>query len=116
MLQFSICLCVFCFFFFFKQKTAYEIMPSLVGSEMCIRDRVSTQSTWEQERTVDAQALGGDEGRDKLRQAWGRCKQPLIPGFPNGATRHSEAMSFRNAESKRGELKHLITHRRRKQK
>src|SRR5450756_2409635 len=27
---------VFCFFFF-KQKTAYEIMPSLVGSEMCIR-------------------------------------------------------------------------------
>src|SRR5450756_2834368 len=29
---------VFCFFFFFKQKTAYEIMPSLVGSEMCIRD------------------------------------------------------------------------------
>ena len=23
---------------FFKQKTAYEIMPSLVGSEMCIRD------------------------------------------------------------------------------
>src|SRR5665648_146661 len=28
------------FFFFFKQKTAYEIMPSLVGSEMCIRDRL----------------------------------------------------------------------------
>src|SRR5450756_1359313 len=27
------------FFFFFKQKTAYDIMPSLVGSEMCIRDR-----------------------------------------------------------------------------
>ena len=26
------------FHFFFKQKTAYEIMPSLVGSEMCIRD------------------------------------------------------------------------------
>jgi len=25
-------------FVFFKQKTAYEIMPSLVGSEMCIRD------------------------------------------------------------------------------
>eukprot|EP00825_Cyclidium_porcatum_P000328 TRINITY_DN10058_c0_g1_i1.p2 TRINITY_DN10058_c0_g1~~TRINITY_DN10058_c0_g1_i1.p2 ORF type:complete len:184 (-),score=14.20 TRINITY_DN10058_c0_g1_i1:24-575(-) len=29
---------LFTFFFFFKQKTAYEIMPSLVGSEMCIRD------------------------------------------------------------------------------
>ena len=26
--------------FFFKQKTAYEIMPSLVGSEMCIRDSI----------------------------------------------------------------------------
>ncbi len=26
------------YFFFFKQKTAYEIRLSLVGSEMCIRD------------------------------------------------------------------------------
>ena len=26
--------------FFFKQKTAYEMLRSLVGSEMCIRDRV----------------------------------------------------------------------------
>src|SRR5428012_24701 len=31
--------CVKIVLFFFKQKTAYEIMPSLVGSEMCIRDR-----------------------------------------------------------------------------
>ena len=30
----------FCSFFFFKQKTAYEIRLSLVGSEMCIRDRI----------------------------------------------------------------------------
>ena len=29
------------FFFFFKQKTAYEILSGLVGSEMCIRDRLS---------------------------------------------------------------------------
>eukprot|EP01016_Furgasonia_blochmanni_P012751 TRINITY_DN16383_c0_g1_i2.p1 TRINITY_DN16383_c0_g1~~TRINITY_DN16383_c0_g1_i2.p1 ORF type:complete len:158 (-),score=27.48 TRINITY_DN16383_c0_g1_i2:174-647(-) len=34
-----------CQFFFFKQKTAYEIMPSLVGSEMCIRDRYMGQQT-----------------------------------------------------------------------
>ncbi|WP_258054209.1 GNAT family N-acetyltransferase, partial [Pseudomonas aeruginosa] len=27
------------FFFFFKQKTAYEVLRCLVGSEMCIRDR-----------------------------------------------------------------------------
>ena len=29
-------------FFFFKQKTAYEIGVRLVGSEMCIRDRFET--------------------------------------------------------------------------
>ncbi len=28
--------------FFFKQKTAYEMLRSLVGSEMCIRDRRQT--------------------------------------------------------------------------
>src|SRR5678816_2056531 len=28
--------------FFFKQKTAYEMLRSLVGSEMCIRDRLRT--------------------------------------------------------------------------
>ena len=28
-------------YFFFKQKTAYEIASCLVGSEMCIRDRVA---------------------------------------------------------------------------
>ncbi len=27
------------FVFFFKQKTAYEVMPSLVGSEMDIEER-----------------------------------------------------------------------------
>eukprot|EP00658_Telonema_sp_P-2_P078935 TRINITY_DN7514_c0_g1_i2.p1 TRINITY_DN7514_c0_g1~~TRINITY_DN7514_c0_g1_i2.p1 ORF type:complete len:104 (+),score=17.85 TRINITY_DN7514_c0_g1_i2:42-353(+) len=32
------------FFFFFKQKTAYEMLRSLVGSEMCIRDRDQTVS------------------------------------------------------------------------
>ena len=32
------------FIFFFKQKTAYEIMPSLVGSEMCIRDSPRTRT------------------------------------------------------------------------
>src|SRR5674536_252715 len=30
-----------CYFFFFKQKTAYEKLRSLVGSEMCIRDSYS---------------------------------------------------------------------------
>ncbi len=31
-------------FFFFKQKTAYEIGVRLVGSEMCIRDRTTRVS------------------------------------------------------------------------
>ncbi len=34
------------FFFFFKQKTAYEIGVRLVGSEMCIRDRTTGVSKW----------------------------------------------------------------------
>ena len=32
-------------------------------------------------------ALGGEEGRDKLRKAAGRGKYPLIRGCPNGETR-----------------------------
>ena len=31
-------------FFFFKQKTAYEMLRSLVGSEMCIRDSRHTDA------------------------------------------------------------------------
>ena len=42
-----------------------------------------------QGQTVDALALGGDEGRDKLRKATGRSKYPLIRGYPNGATRRA---------------------------
>ena len=30
--------------FFFKQKTAYEMLRSLVGSEMCIRDSLKSAS------------------------------------------------------------------------
>ncbi len=35
---------VVCSFFFFKQKTAYELLIGLVGSEMCIRDRTTRVS------------------------------------------------------------------------
>eukprot|EP00658_Telonema_sp_P-2_P070143 TRINITY_DN59747_c0_g1_i1.p1 TRINITY_DN59747_c0_g1~~TRINITY_DN59747_c0_g1_i1.p1 ORF type:complete len:386 (-),score=149.97 TRINITY_DN59747_c0_g1_i1:200-1357(-) len=42
-----ICVVISCFlygfFFFFKQKTAYEMLRSLVGSEMCIRDRTGEE-------------------------------------------------------------------------
>ncbi len=42
----------------------------------------------------DALALGGDEGRDKLRKAAGRSKYPLIRGCPNGATRHATRVTL----------------------
>ena len=35
---------------------------------------------------MDALALTGDEGRDKLRKASGRSKYPMIRRYPNGAT------------------------------
>eukprot|EP00658_Telonema_sp_P-2_P067298 TRINITY_DN5621_c0_g1_i2.p1 TRINITY_DN5621_c0_g1~~TRINITY_DN5621_c0_g1_i2.p1 ORF type:complete len:131 (-),score=39.50 TRINITY_DN5621_c0_g1_i2:270-662(-) len=35
--------CLGLFFFFFKQKTAYEMLRSLVGSEMCIRDSIGAR-------------------------------------------------------------------------
>ena len=45
-------------FFFFKQKTAYELLRSLVGSEMCIRD---SNLTWErQEPVLDVSGLFPD--------------------------------------------------------
>ena len=43
-------------FFFFKQKTAYEMLRSLVGSEMCIRD-----SPLPHEILTRAQALAQDD-------------------------------------------------------
>ena len=41
-LLFFVDLSVFFLRFFFKQKTAYEISACLVGSEMCIRDRLNS--------------------------------------------------------------------------
>ena len=42
---------------------------------------------------MDALVSIGDEGRDKLRKASGRCKQPLIRRYPNGATRYTEGIT-----------------------
>src|SRR5674536_172122 len=43
---------LFFLFFFFKQKTAYEMLRSLVGSEMCIRDRAGTRAANGQVKTI----------------------------------------------------------------
>ena len=58
-------------------------------------------------------ALGGEEGRDKLRKAAFRGKYPLMRGCPNGETRRERSRHLR-CRGERGELKHLSTRRKRK--
>ena len=50
---------------------------------------------------MNALALIGDEGRDKLRKASGKCKRLLIRRYPNGATRNIEDVTS-NAKLTRG--------------
>ena len=47
----------------------------------------------------DALALGGEEGRDKLRKAAGRSKYPVIRGCPNGATHRHRPVSVKEANA-----------------
>eukprot|EP00658_Telonema_sp_P-2_P042054 TRINITY_DN30140_c0_g1_i1.p1 TRINITY_DN30140_c0_g1~~TRINITY_DN30140_c0_g1_i1.p1 ORF type:complete len:112 (+),score=28.47 TRINITY_DN30140_c0_g1_i1:40-375(+) len=58
---------LFFVFFFFKQKTAYEMLRSLVGSEMCIRDRHCTTPS------LGGHVLGRSHGHQ------GRYRVPLAP-------------------------------------
>ena len=41
---------------------------------ICVYDVWGNDKKVKEGQTVDALALGGDEGRDKLRKARGRCK------------------------------------------
>ena len=59
-------------------------------------------------------ASGGEERRGKLRKAPGICKRELIRRYLNGATRQVEGLSPDYIGSKRWELKHLSTSRKRK--
>ena len=59
-------------------------------------------------------ALGGEEGRDKLRKAAVRGKCPVTRGCPNGETRRKRFRHLAKAKGEPGELKHLSTHRKRK--
>ena len=58
----------------------------------------------------DVLALGGDEGRGRLRNAWGSCQTSIDPGIPE--LPYTESIGVRG---ERGELKHLSTRRRGKQ-
>ena len=51
----------------------------------------------------NAQALRGDEGRDKLRKATGSGTYTVIRRYPNGATRHVEDMSSERKQTRRTE-------------
>ena len=72
------------------------------------------------EHRVDALALRAEERRDKLRKAVGRSRYPWIHGSLNGGT-HMEGLHVSMRESivhggGPGELKHLSSRRKRKQK
>ena len=58
-------------------------------------------------------ALGGEEGRDKLRKAARSGKCTVMRGCPNGETRR-ERSRHQLSWGERGELKHLSTRRKRK--
>ena len=62
------CMLLLMCFFFFKQKTAYEMLRSLVGSEMCIRDRVGPAHQLAEHRPVDRHigALVGIEHEQRI--------------------------------------------------
>ena len=63
-------------FFFFKQKTAYEIMPSLVGSEMCIRDRRKAEHG-----DIVIAAVGGEFTVKKLQLLPRVQLNPMNPAY-----------------------------------
>src|SRR5678816_4719064 len=64
------------FFFFFKQKTAYEMLRSLVGSEMCIRD--SGKSAGIDEITGEMIKNGGEKVIDWI---WNLCNKAFMEGI-----------------------------------
>ena len=63
-----------------RRKKAFRGSASLERAEGAI---------WPSESRPEADALGpsGEEGRGRPRKSRGRSERPLIPGFPNGATR-----------------------------
>ena len=83
-------------------------------SAKATRDKEDSFRESEQERTGDAWASGGEEGRGKLRKGAGIRKQELIRACPNGGTRPVEDRSLTYSQGKRRELKHLSTCRKRK--
>ena len=60
----------------FKQKTAYEMLRSLVGSEMCIRDRVRAEKD-----IVVTEDDGPFEKGDVLRSFHHQARRPMSVSY-----------------------------------
>eukprot|EP00658_Telonema_sp_P-2_P078802 TRINITY_DN7471_c0_g1_i1.p1 TRINITY_DN7471_c0_g1~~TRINITY_DN7471_c0_g1_i1.p1 ORF type:complete len:205 (-),score=36.24 TRINITY_DN7471_c0_g1_i1:434-1048(-) len=69
-------------FFFFKQKTAYEMLRSLVGSEMCIRDSMDTIGGGATAIIASPSVLAG-VGDDVLRHRLIGVTSITLPSSPN---------------------------------
>ena len=68
---------------------------------------------------MNALALRGDEGRDRLRKVVGRSQYPVIRECPNGETRRFIRHLLLNKIGRRSEpceLKHLSNKRKRNQR
>eukprot|EP00658_Telonema_sp_P-2_P017317 TRINITY_DN16711_c0_g1_i1.p1 TRINITY_DN16711_c0_g1~~TRINITY_DN16711_c0_g1_i1.p1 ORF type:complete len:204 (+),score=44.70 TRINITY_DN16711_c0_g1_i1:106-717(+) len=78
-------------FFFFKQKTAYEMLRSLVGSEMCIRDR-SKSAELEKLRREVAQYLGSEhEGAIKVVRLSAPAPADQAAPLPTAKESHADS-------------------------
>ena len=62
-----------CIIFFYKQKTAYEMLRSLVGSEMCIRDRITSSSKLHTRVWIGRRSCGGVVISDRSRMPIRLC-------------------------------------------
>eukprot|EP00658_Telonema_sp_P-2_P082191 TRINITY_DN8621_c0_g1_i2.p2 TRINITY_DN8621_c0_g1~~TRINITY_DN8621_c0_g1_i2.p2 ORF type:complete len:142 (-),score=51.77 TRINITY_DN8621_c0_g1_i2:525-950(-) len=101
------------FFFFFKQKTAYEMLRSLVGSEMCIRDRyqrrvrefsndnMPSASKRRSDRSVES-ILNADLNRIDQDEKSGKNRRPGRDRG-SGRTQHLENNKTQSSKGRRRE-------------
>eukprot|EP00658_Telonema_sp_P-2_P004278 TRINITY_DN11605_c0_g1_i1.p1 TRINITY_DN11605_c0_g1~~TRINITY_DN11605_c0_g1_i1.p1 ORF type:complete len:281 (-),score=48.40 TRINITY_DN11605_c0_g1_i1:235-1077(-) len=75
----------FCLFFFFKQKTAYEMLRSLVGSEMCIRDRCCATALWDAVETARQDRLCFKRWYIRFGSTPSAMRVQLRRNFPGGS-------------------------------
>eukprot|EP00658_Telonema_sp_P-2_P064509 TRINITY_DN53545_c0_g1_i1.p1 TRINITY_DN53545_c0_g1~~TRINITY_DN53545_c0_g1_i1.p1 ORF type:complete len:141 (-),score=22.68 TRINITY_DN53545_c0_g1_i1:18-440(-) len=78
-------------FFFFKQKTAYEMLRSLVGSEMCIRDRFNGRSMNSSLRTHEL---------TRLSVSRSHCMPPSQSDGAQAASRAARASPSKNHDAR----------------